>query len=137
MPDANLRDIGAAAVAGIECGNGVLIDHSDGWTCQYCHMKRDSVEVRVGQAVDAGDRLGQIGMSGAAEFPHVHLSIRQDEVPVDPFAGPGAPHPCAPACQPLWSNTALAQLAYTASGPLNAGFTSAAPNAAEILDGEY
>ena len=69
VPDANLRDIGAAAVAGIECGNGVLIDHSDGWTSQYCHMKRDSVEVRVGQAVDAGDRLGQIGMSGAAEFP--------------------------------------------------------------------
>ena len=40
------------------CGNGVAVDHGDGWTTQYCHMRRGSVAVRNGQQVEAGNRLG-------------------------------------------------------------------------------
>ena len=75
----------ADAVKGRECGNGVVLRHSDGWETQYCHLRKGSVTVERGQQVKAGDILGEVGMSGCAEFPHVHLSVRRDGKMVDPF----------------------------------------------------
>ena len=37
------------ALQGKECGNGVVIDHGQGWETQYCHMRRGSIRVRQGQ----------------------------------------------------------------------------------------
>lgn len=50
------------AMTGRECGNGVLIDHGDGWETQYCHLKLRSVRVTVGQQIERGDELGLIGL---------------------------------------------------------------------------
>jgi murein DD-endopeptidase MepM/ murein hydrolase activator NlpD len=75
-----------AAIAGRECGNGVVIDHPGGWQSQYCHMARGSLAVRVGQRVVSGERLGLVGLSGDTRFPHVHFSLRHDGKVVDPFA---------------------------------------------------
>ncbi|MEL6523026.1 MAG: M23 family metallopeptidase [Pseudomonadota bacterium] len=72
-------------VAGRQCGNGVLIAHADGWESQYCHLKRGTVTVREGQAVIQGTPLGQLGLSGEASFPHVHLTLRQEDHVIDPF----------------------------------------------------
>ena len=71
---------------GQDCGNGVLVDHGDGWETQYCHMKQGSVRVTSGDAVGAGAVLGQIGQSGMAAFPHLHLSVRHNADKIDPFA---------------------------------------------------
>ena len=60
------------------CGNGVVIRHADGWETQYCHLRRGSVQVAEGDRVEAGEPLGLVGMSGEANFPHVHLSVRRD-----------------------------------------------------------
>ncbi len=68
------------------CGNGVRIDHGDGWTAQYCHLARGSVAVRTGDTVNAGQLLGTVGSSGWSEFPHLHFSLRKNGKPVDPFA---------------------------------------------------
>ena len=76
-----------AAVIGRECGNGVVIDHGDGWQTQYCHMQAGSVVVESGQQILRGDVLGKIGASGDVQFPHVHLSVRKDGVGIDPFTG--------------------------------------------------
>ncbi|WP_282157060.1 M23 family metallopeptidase [Shimia thalassica] len=72
-------------VSGKECGNGVVIDHGDGWETQYCHMKYQSVRVKQGQTVKASDVLGQVGLSGRTEFRHLHFSVRKDGKVVDPF----------------------------------------------------
>lgn len=42
VSDASVRDTGTEAVKDRECGNGVLIEHGDGWETQYCHLQRAS-----------------------------------------------------------------------------------------------
>lgn len=80
----------AANVKGKECGNGLVLRHDDGWETQYCHMKKRSVQVKTGEIVEAGTVLGQIGLSGRTQFPHVHLSVRKDGKVVDPFDPDGS-----------------------------------------------
>ncbi len=70
----------------IECGNGVVLDHGDGWETQYCHLRQGSVKVKAGDKVEVGGLLGTIGYSGNAAFPHVHLSVRKDGTKIDPFS---------------------------------------------------
>ena len=108
-------------VPGKECGNGVLVDHGGGWETQYCHLKQGSVRVRVGDAVGPGTPLGQIGQSGMAAFPHVHLSLRRNGVELDPFA-PSATT-CGPPGDDLWSP----DIAYQPGGLLDIGLTDAVP----------
>ncbi len=44
--------------------NYVIVDLGNGWKTLYWHMRRDSVSVRIGDAVQAGDFLGFAGSSG-------------------------------------------------------------------------
>ncbi|HUE44699.1 MAG TPA: M23 family metallopeptidase [Aestuariivirgaceae bacterium] len=106
-----------------ECGNGVVVDHGDGWETQYCHLKRGSLAVETGDDVEAGQTLGEIGYSGAASFPHVHLTVRQDGEAVDPFLGPDAdPEACGTGAKPLWTSAALADLDYEPGRIIDIGF---------------
>jgi murein DD-endopeptidase MepM/ murein hydrolase activator NlpD len=127
---------GAEAVANLECGNGVVLDHGGGWVTQYCHLRRDSVRVQRGQQVAAGEVLGLVGMSGMAEFPHLHLTVRHNNIPVDPFVGPGPIAACGMPRAPLWTASAQARLIYFESGLLNAGFTFSPPTSTEVLAGQ-
>ena len=113
----------APVVEGKECGNGVLVEHADGWATQYCHLRQGSVLVTSGQSVDAGAKLGLIGQSGLAEFPHLHLSVRHDDTEVDPFAPDTAA--CALTLGPtLWTT----DVPYEPGGFLGAGFSAAVPD---------
>ncbi len=67
------------------CGNGLLIRHNPQWTTQYCHMKLGSIRVKQGDKVKAGEKLGLMGSSGRADFPHLHFVIRHYGKVVDPF----------------------------------------------------
>jgi hypothetical protein len=83
-----------AAIADRECGNGVLLDHGGGLVTQYCHLREGSVAVKEGDAVRAGDRLGEVGASGFAQFPHVHAEMRLNGRPVDILRGSPAGADC-------------------------------------------
>jgi hypothetical protein len=77
----------AAAVASRECGNGIVIDHGGGIEVQYCHMRQGSLAVKSGDGVRRGQRLGDVGASGLAQFPHVHVTVRRDGEAIDPATG--------------------------------------------------
>lgn len=79
----------AGEINGRDCGNGVVVAHESGWETQYCHMKEGSVTVVTGEQVGRGDVLGQVGLSGRTQFPHVHISVRRSGAVVDPFAPDG------------------------------------------------
>lgn len=121
-----------ASVSGRECGNGVVIDHGDGWTTQYCHLKRGSVRVRKGAQVTTGTVLGQVGLSGRSQFPHVHMTVRKDGDVVDPFDPDGKIACNAPDLKTLWA----APPPYRPGGVLTVGFAEAIPKFDAIKEGK-
>ena len=63
-------------------GNTVRISHSGGYETVYAHL--ESMNVRAGQRVRAGARVGAVGMSGQAFAPHLHYEVRKDGSGMDP-----------------------------------------------------
>ncbi len=119
-----------ATVKGIECGNGILMAHDDGWTTQYCHLERGSVSVRQGDRLDAGDPIGMVGLSGKTTFPHVHLTVRHNNKVVDPFVGKGSESGCdIPVRSPLWSQP---DVNYVPTGLIRSGFSDGAVEEPEL-----
>ena len=136
--DVSVHAPGAPSVEGQECGNGVVVDHGEGWSTQYCHMARGSIGVRPGETVRAGAPLGQVGLSGNTEYPHLHLTVRHDGAVVDPFdteerAGPSR---CGSATTSLWADPVGSALRYQDGAVLNAGFSRAPVDMAGIEAGE-
>lgn len=64
-------------------GNWVVVKNDDGSKAVYGHMKHFSVQ--VGQRVDAGEQIAQVGSEGQSTGPHLHFEIYPDAfTPVDP-----------------------------------------------------
>ena len=137
MDDVSVREVGRESLKGRDAGNGVVIDHGDGWESQYSHLRKGSVSVAVGQQVETGDRLGLIGLSGNTEFPHLHFSVRHDGKTLDPFTGLEIASGCGKQAESLWTEDAAETLAYRAGGLLVAGFADAAPDRDAVLDGAH
>lgn len=131
MPDIDVNAEVAVDVSGRECGNGVVISHGDGWDTQYCHLRRSTLQIQAGDRVEQGQRLGDIGMSGRATFPHLHFSVRRNGAVVDPFA-PDSISGCSDeTVDQLW----LALVPYVATGLLDAGFSTKIPPFAAVKNG--
>ncbi|WP_024851231.1 M23 family metallopeptidase [Hydrogenovibrio kuenenii] len=47
------------------------------------HLKQDSVKVNIGEMVDTGQALAEVGNSGNTIEPHLHISAMQDNKPVE------------------------------------------------------
>ncbi len=86
VPEGVFLKSGREAVKDMECGNGLVVEHSGRWETQYCHMAKGSIRVKPGDVVSVGQPLGQIGLSGLTEYPHLHFTVRHDSKVVDPFA---------------------------------------------------
>ena len=133
-PDISIRDRPLSTKNPKEAGNGVRIAHGDGWETQYSHLRQGSIEVRPGQRVQAGDVLGQVGLSGKTEFPHVDFTVRKNGQAVDPF-GPERTA-CGEAEKTLWSDNARTQLTYQPTAILIAGFADRVLPVPELQSGE-
>lgn len=120
-------------VNNIECGNGVIIDHGNGWQTQYCHLRNHSILVKPGINVEKGTTLGMVGVSGLSSFPHVHFTVRHLGKIVDPFVGIANMPGCNIPHHPLWEQS----LDYVPTGLIRAGFASKKPTQTELWQGEF
>jgi hypothetical protein len=136
ITDADVRKIGKESVKDRECGNGVLLEHGEGWETQYCHLRRGSIRVKKGERVAAGQVLGLVGMSGLTEYPHLHLSLRHEGRLVDPFRGDQSGADCS-VRNPLWRADVDAALPYAPGVVYNTGIAPERPEAEDIRSGRY
>jgi hypothetical protein len=56
--------------------NFIRILHDDGSMAVYAHLQPDGVQVRVGQRVRTGDRIGLSGNTGFSTAPHLHFVVQ-------------------------------------------------------------
>jgi murein DD-endopeptidase MepM/ murein hydrolase activator NlpD len=63
-------------------GKSVFVDHGQGVISMYFHLSR--VDVSLGQHVERGHQVGQVGASGRATGPHLHFGMKILGQAVDP-----------------------------------------------------
>ncbi len=69
--------------------NAVFVQHSDGSTAWYGHMKKNSLTAKaVGETVEKGEYLGLVASSGYSDTPHLHFEV-YDALGnlIDPYIG--------------------------------------------------
>jgi len=57
-------------------GNTVVIRHGDYLYSKLSHLRKDSVTVKKGQHVSAGEVVGKAGNSGRSPYPHLHFQFQ-------------------------------------------------------------
>lgn len=64
-------------------GNVVILRHAGERETRYAHLSR--LDVRKGQRVEQGDKVGAVGATGWATGPHLHFEFRVRGQNVDPM----------------------------------------------------
>jgi murein DD-endopeptidase MepM/ murein hydrolase activator NlpD len=79
--------LAAAAPFTLE-GNLLIVDHGMGLSSAFLHCQR--LDVKVGDRVVQGQKLGTVGRTGRATGPHMHWGLKWRDARLDPgkLAGP-------------------------------------------------
>jgi murein DD-endopeptidase MepM/ murein hydrolase activator NlpD len=65
-------------------GNLVEIEHGKGYSTRYAH--NSVILVKLGDQVQRGDAIAEVGSTGRSTGPHVHFEVLRDGVQVDPMS---------------------------------------------------
>ena len=86
----------------IDLANLVFIMHDDGTYAVYAHLNWNSIRVRPGDRVAAGEYIADSGNTGFSTGPHLHFAVlrnmgmRIDSLPVQFRGRSGEPIPATP-----------------------------------------
>lgn len=64
-------------------GRIVIIEYNRYWATLYGHL--ESIKVKEGQIIQAGEIIGSMGNTGRSSGPHLHFELLRNKVPVDPM----------------------------------------------------
>lgn len=66
----------------------VVVAHDDGLVSLYAHLDRWEfpVPVKAGDTVHAGDRIGNVGLTGITTGAHLHWGVWRNGEPIDPLS---------------------------------------------------
>jgi len=83
-------------------GNVVMIRHNNANMTVYAHLSR--IDVRKGQSIDQGQKIGAVGATGWATGPHLHFEFRVNGQHKDPstLARQSEATPVSTAARPLF-----------------------------------
>lgn len=137
IPDIGSIDRDGRRIDFPKCGNAVLLDHGNDLRTQYCHMRRGSISVDVGDKVKRGHKIGLVGLSGFTNFPHIHLAVSLGEDKVDPFVGPGWKPDQGETPRPMWTEDVRKAAVYQPFVLQDAGFTGGSFSKHGLLQGWY
>jgi murein DD-endopeptidase MepM/ murein hydrolase activator NlpD len=65
-------------------GNAVIINHDGNLTSLYAHLSK--IDVKEGQSITTLTKIGEMGATGHAFGDHLHLEIRKNGLPINPFS---------------------------------------------------
>lgn len=89
-------------------GNLVVVQHRNGITTRYGHLRGFASGVRSGARVSQGQVIGYVGSTGLATGPHLHYEFRVNGAARDPSrVDLGNGDPIAPALKPAFDATRL------------------------------
>ncbi len=82
-----IKSLAAGKVIGkgrtAKSGNFITIDHGDGYVTSYSHLNK-LPDLEKGSAVENGGYIGNVGRTGIATGPNVHVTLRKDGKAIDP-----------------------------------------------------
>lgn len=65
-------------------GNLVKLQHENGWVTKYMHLNTFAPGMGSGARVTQGQKIGEVGSTGASTGPHLHYEVWIENEPVDP-----------------------------------------------------
>ena len=70
---ATARGVVEKAKRASDYGNHIVIRHRKGYKTLYAHLSK--IDVKRGQRIEAGEKIGEIGSTGRSSGPHLHYEI--------------------------------------------------------------
>ena len=79
------RGKGYGDTCGNSMGNQLTINHGNGYVTRYGHLHQ-TLEVRAGQRVYKGQKIGYMGNSGSSTGVHLHFEVKINGVNINPLS---------------------------------------------------